>query len=102
MPAPVAVASSCPFLCSSSSKSPAVTPCAVVPLVTASILFFVNTPVYAILIASFSTPFTFSSFASVALFNNPFSPDRACIVIPAKISNTTIVITNAISVIPFS
>ena len=41
------------------------------------------------------------SFASFALVNIPLSPLSAAIVTPAKISNTIILITSAISVIPF-
>ena len=40
-------------------------------------------------------------FASAAFLNIPFSPLNIEIATPAKINNTIIVITNAISVIPF-
>ena len=51
-------------------------------------------------ISSFISAFFAFSFALVALKNNPFYPFRAAMLIPARINNTIIVITNAINVIP--
>ena len=49
---------------------------------------------------SFAEPISFFCFASFALAGAESLPVSAFIVIPAKISKTIIVITNAISVIP--
>lgn len=50
---------------------------------------------------SINSEYVFLVFASFVLSIIPLSPSEKCITIAAKRSNTTIVITSAISVIPF-
>ena len=60
-----------------------------------------NKPSIAKATHSSNLPSVVSDCASLARLSIPFYPVSVAIVIPAKINNTIIVITNAINVIPF-
>ena len=63
-------------------------------------LFLLKACIEAIFIISFSSAISVSSFACVAFPNIELSPDNILIEISANISNTIIVTTNEINVIP--